>query len=156
MPNAQRFLKRTKSQKGRPIAHDIVAMLEACLSRNPERVQRSRSLRQDDVPAEKLLWKALRNHALGGFKFRRQHPIGPYFVDLACVECALVIEVDGESHLDRRREDDERTRSIQSAAWLVLRFWNTDVYDDLEAVKEAIYQECLRRGKKDQCPFTIE
>ncbi len=123
------------------------------MSRNPERVQHSRSLRKDNVPAEHLLWKVIRKRALGGFKFRRQHPVGSYFVDFACVECAVVVEVDGESHLDRRDEDIERTKHIQSEGWLVLRYWNTEVYDDLETVKQSIYQTCLQRAENVSNPL---
>jgi very-short-patch-repair endonuclease len=65
-------------------------------------VRLAKSLRKRVVPAEALLWKALRNRALGGFKFRRQHPIDSYVVDFACVECKLAVELDGQSHLNRR------------------------------------------------------
>src|SRR5476649_2687849 len=105
------------------------------MSQRPKPIQQARSLRKNTVPAEALLWKALRNRALGGFKFRRQHPIGPYFVDFACVECAIVVEADGESHLEKRRVGSERTRGIQSAGCHGLLFSNTESYDDLKAVK---------------------
>jgi very-short-patch-repair endonuclease len=64
---------------------------------------------------------------------------------LACLEAKVVVEADGESHLQRIREDGERTKYLESAGWVVLRFWNTTIYDDLEAVKEAIYQTCTKR-----------
>jgi very-short-patch-repair endonuclease len=89
------------------------------------------------------LWAALRNRTLVGFKFRRQHPIGVYVVDFACAECKVVLEVDGESHLDNRRYDEQRTKEIELEGWLVMRFWNTEVYDEFESVIEAIYRTCL-------------
>ncbi len=104
------------------------------------------SMRKAPAPAEALLWQALRNRALGGFKFRRQHPIGPYVADFACVESLIVIELDGETHLPRKASDEERTKVLESQGWQVIRFWNTDIYDDLESVKEAIYQLCVRRS----------
>ena len=104
-------------------------------------------MRKEPAPAEGLLWKALRNRALGGFKFRRQHPIGPYVADFACVECMIVVEVDGETHLPRTSADQERTQVLHSQGWSVIRFWNTDIYDELEAVKEAIYQHCVARSQ---------
>jgi very-short-patch-repair endonuclease len=105
----------------------------------------ARSLRQNAIPAEQLLWKALRNRALGGFKFRRQHQIGPHFADFACVACMVVVEADGTSHLTNRRRDQRRTSSMEKAGWKVMRFWNTEIYDELDAVKEAIYRECVAR-----------
>jgi very-short-patch-repair endonuclease len=112
----------------------------------PKRISLARSLRKKAVPAEARLWKALRNRALAGFKFRRQHPVGPYVVDFACVECKLVVEVDGATHLTTRRRDGRRTAVLEAEGWLVMRFWNTEVYDDLDPVKEAIYRQCVTRG----------
>ena len=48
------------------------------MARDLRRIRLAQSLRKKVVPAEALLWEALRNRALAGFKFRRQHPIGPY------------------------------------------------------------------------------
>ena len=106
------------------------------MARSRKRIGLARSLRKQAVQSEALLWKALRNRALGGFKFRRQHPIGPYIVDFACLECKLAIELDGLSHLRRNKPDQDRTAFVEAAGWCVMRFWNTVVYDDFEPVKE--------------------
>src|SRR5882724_8108381 len=95
-------------------------------------IERARALRQCEVPAEAILWTGLRNRTMGGFKFRRQHPIGRFFADFACVECMLVVEVDGETHLGDQSKDDERTRHFEAEGWRVRRFWNTEIYDDLD------------------------
>ena len=100
------------------------------------------------MPAEGVLWKALRNRTLGEFKFRRQHAIGSYVVDFACVVSRVAVEVDGESHLQSKVADADRTAFLEAEGWRVLRFWNTEVYEDLEAVKEAIYQECVNRSRR--------
>ncbi|MBI3408290.1 MAG: endonuclease domain-containing protein [Planctomycetes bacterium] len=108
------------------------------------------------MPAEALLWRELRNRRLGGFKFRRQHPVGAYVADFACVECKLVVELDGESHLSRKPRDQVRTTSLESEGWQVLRFWNTEVYDDTEAVKQSIYNACIgctRRAAPPPAPL---
>ena len=104
------------------------------------------------MPAQQLLWKALRNRALGGFKFRRQHSIGPYFVDFACVECKVAVEADGVSHLTNHERDSKRTALLANEGWLVLRYWNTEIYDELDAVKEAIYRACVQRSASDLPP----
>ena len=114
-------------------------------ARKPIRL--AQSLRKKAVPAEALLWQSLRNRALAGFKFRRQHPIGNYVVDFACVEVKLAVELDGVSHLVRKSADKERAQFLKSAGWSVIQFWNTEVYDDLEPVREAIYRACVERAK---------
>jgi very-short-patch-repair endonuclease len=124
------------------------------MARPAKRIGLARAQRKAIIPAEKMLWRALRNRALGGFKFRRQHPIGAYVVDFACVECKLIVEIDGETHLDRRNEDNRRTRFLETEGWQVLRFWNTEVYDDFEPVKEAIYSACVARTEAPPAPLT--
>jgi very-short-patch-repair endonuclease len=116
------------------------------MSRDPKRTRRAQALRKQNVPAEALLWKAIRNRALGGFRFRRQHPVGPFVVDFACVKCGLIVELDGETHLPRQAADAERTRFLEAEGWCVLRFWNTEIYEDFGAVEEAIYRACVTQA----------
>ena len=118
------------------------------MSHARKRASLARALRRKPAPAEAVLWKCLRNRALAGFKFRRQHLIGRYVVDFACPECKVAVEVDGESHLSSRREDEERSRLLELEGWSVQRFWNTEVYEALDSVREAIYQECVRRRRR--------
>ncbi len=115
------------------------------MSRHPEQRDRARQLRRQLTPAEKILWKHLRGRRFAGFKFRRQHPIGPFFADMACHECRLIVELDGETHLGREDRDADRTDFLKVRGWLVLRFWNTQVYDELESVLDAIYLACQER-----------
>jgi very-short-patch-repair endonuclease len=122
------------------------------MPRDVRRICLAQSLRKQVVPAEALLWKALRNRALAGFKFRRQHPVGTYVVDFAYVECTLVVELDGASHLPHKNADQDRTRFLEAAGWYAMRFWNTEVYDDLEPVKEALYRQCVARSRLGEPP----
>jgi len=89
--------------------------------------------------AERRLWSALRDRRLQRFKFRRQHPLGPYIVDFACIEHGLVIEADGGQHMDSA-EDVKRTAWVESRGWRVLRFWNNDILGNTEGVQLAILQ----------------
>src|SRR5687767_14470999 len=66
--------------------------------RKPGSTKRARGLRQGDNQAEALLWLELKRRTLGGFKFTRQLPVGPYFADFACREKWLVVEIDGSQH----------------------------------------------------------
>jgi very-short-patch-repair endonuclease len=92
----------------------------------------------EQVRPERLLWQALRSGQIGGLKFRRQHPIGPYVVDFYCHSTGLVVEVDGMSHGDKIQQDAERTRLIESHGFRVLRVTNEDVMGDLDAVTREI------------------
>jgi len=95
---------------------------------------RARRLRRDATDAERTLWRALRDHQLAGFQFRRQQIIGPYVVDFYCSSGRLVIEVDGGQHARRIDEDRQRTEWLESQELRVLRFWNNQVLSDLEGV----------------------
>ena len=115
------------------------------MSRDPGRRQRARQLRRQLTPTEGILWREVRNRRFIGYKFRRQHPIGPFFADFACIECKVIVELDGETHLGFEERDELRTNYLQTHGWLVLRFWNTQVYDELEGVLEVIYRACHER-----------
>jgi very-short-patch-repair endonuclease len=112
------------------------------MARTPKRIRLAQSIRKAKVPAEALLWRVLRNRTLAGFKFRRQHPIGSYVVDFACLAYKLIVEVNGVSHLEPKN-DEVRSIFLKEDGWCVLRFWNTEIYDDLEAVQETIYRKCM-------------
>lgn len=99
--------------------------------------RRARALRQSDNDAEQRLWSNLRNRQLGGFKFVRQLPIGPYFADFACRERMLVVEIDGSQHAGSL-SDQRRNVFMLSAGWSVLRFWNVDVLRETDSVLETI------------------
>jgi very-short-patch-repair endonuclease len=100
-------------------------------------VARARSLRRNETEAEHRMWQLLRGRKIGGHKFVRQMPVGPYFADFACREAALIIELDGSQHFGAWR-DEVRTRYLNSEGYSVFRFWNNDVSNDLNGVAEAI------------------
>ncbi len=95
-------------------------------------------LRQAMTEAEIRLWYQLRDRRLLGHKFRRQHSIGPFIADFACVAARLVIELDGSQHADHAASDARRTAYLASAGWTVIRFWNGRVLTDLENVLREI------------------
>jgi very-short-patch-repair endonuclease len=97
-------------------------------------------LRSRMPDAEVILWSRLRRKALSGFRFRRQHPIGPYIADFACPLLRLVVEVDGGTHStdDEVAHDRRRDAYMKSHGWRVFRVNNQDVYHHLDGVLEAI------------------
>jgi len=87
--------------------------------------------------AEQALWQKIRFNQLG-VKFRRQTPIGRYFVDFYCHEHGLVVELDGSQHVDQAEYDEQRTLYLHSLGLSVIRFWNNDVLLNMDAVLEEI------------------
>jgi len=91
-------------------------------------------LRKNQTDAERKLWRCLRARELCGFKFRRQYPIGPYIVDFICVEKRLIVEIDGGQHATMSEIDNTRTEFLNARGYRVLRFWNNEALQQLDAV----------------------
>jgi very-short-patch-repair endonuclease len=89
-------------------------------------------LRRAMTEAETRLWQQLRDRRLMGHKFRRQHSIGPFIADFACVASRLVIELDGSQHASAEAADARRTAFLAAQGWTVIRFWNGRVLADMD------------------------
>jgi very-short-patch-repair endonuclease len=111
-------------------------------------LRHARTLRQCATPAERALWQRLRRRQLAGYKFRRQHRVGPYICDFASLEGRLVVELDGSQHVVQADYDARRDAFLRSAGFRVLRFWNADVLARPEAVVQTIF-EALHRPELD-------
>ena len=109
-------------------------------------VRFARYLRQHSTEAEILLWSQLRRRELGGYRFRRQHPVGPYTLDFACLDPRLAIELDGSQHYEDPLRDRRRDAYLRGQGFRTLRFSNHEVFSDLEAVLEAIHQALTEGG----------
>lgn len=124
----------------------------------------ARKLRNDMPEAERRLWSRLRLKQLGGFRFRRQHTIGPFIADFVSVEAMLVVELDGAQHGrdDAPARDARRDAFIEDKGYLVLRFWNEAVMRRMDDVLNAIHRAACERatdrsfgliGKEQGAPF---
>src|ERR1039457_379324 len=102
---------------------------------------RARALRRGMTDVERVLWRALRGKQLNSHLFRRQHPIGRYIADFACIEQKIVIELDGGQHQEQLAYDEQRTASLQMHGWQVLSFWNNDVLNNLDGVLTTIAEK---------------
>jgi len=109
----------------------------------PELESLRKQLRNNATPAEIKLWGRLQRSNLDGYKFRRQHSVGPYILDFYCPSEKLAIELDGDSHFTNEAitYDIARTAYLNALNIKVLRFLNTDVFDNLIAVCERILVE---------------
>lgn len=98
-----------------------------------EKLERSRELRREMTPAEKLLWQEVRAKKLG-VRFRRQQVIAGFIVDFYCHKAALVVEVDGDIHDLQQDEDARREKVLREMGLRIVRFRNDEVLKDVSVV----------------------
>ncbi len=106
---------------------------------SPE-VSNARWLRNNMTETERRVWSRLRGRQVGGYKFRRQVPVGSYVVDFMCLSDRLAIEVDGPLHEDEE-SDERKTKFLQAQGYHVLRIPVSDVDESLDDVIHGIYLE---------------
>ena len=104
--------------------------------------QRAKELRKKATPAERILWERLRGRQLGGFKFRRQAPMGRFIADFYCAERKLIVELDGGIHDFQLEADQLRTEEMKSFGYRVIRFKNEQVEKSIESVLNSILTAC--------------
>jgi very-short-patch-repair endonuclease len=111
-------------------------------------IERARQLRREETWAEKAMWRWLRARRFSGYKFRRQHPIGIYYLDFFCEEAELNIELDGGQHgfPDQRQHDLEREKFLQSRGIKTLRFWNSHLRRNAQGIRDTIFEELQKRA----------
>ena len=102
----------------------------------------AKSLRKNSTKAETLLWSRIRSRQLEGIKFRRQQPIENYIVDFVSFEERIIIELDSGQHADLKQKDQRRDKRLTENGYTVLRFWNNDVLENIDAVLEIILRNC--------------
>ena len=98
----------------------------------------AKSLRTEMTDGEQLVWQKLRMEQLG-VKFRRQHPLGAYIADFACLEPRIIVEIDGSQHAEQLAYDDKRDTFFKRQGFAVMRFAANLPFTNLEAVLQAIY-----------------
>ena len=99
---------------------------------------RAKEMRSDPVVTEKLFWSLVRNRRLGGHKFKRQVPIGPYIADFVCAEGDVIVELDGPTHEVRAGYDAARDAWLRAQGYTVLRFTNAAFTADVDLTLNAI------------------
>jgi very-short-patch-repair endonuclease len=100
----------------------------------------ARHLRKNMTDAEQFVWQRIRYRQLGGFRFRRQAPIGRYIADFVCFESKLILELDGGQHASQVEADTVRTQWLESQGFRVFRIWNCEAMRDWDTVAEAIWR----------------
>ena len=75
---------------------------------------------------------------MNGHKFRRQYAIKDFIIDFVCIERKLAVELDGSQHAMQSEYDAARTGTLEAQGYRVLRFWNNEVFEEMESVLEVI------------------
>src|SRR3989338_7207644 len=100
-------------------------------------LERRKILRKNQTKEEIILWDSLKDKKLGS-KFRRQHSMGPYILDFYCTNKKLAIELDGNQHKDAIEYDKERENFLNDKGITVIRFWNNEIFKNINKVLEKI------------------
>ena len=99
----------------------------------------ARDLRREQTDAERKFWWKVRDRRLGGFKFKRQYPIGPYVADFVCLEKMLIVELDGSQHGEHAAHDAARDSFLAEKGFRVVRIWNADFLRNQEGTADFIF-----------------
>jgi len=107
---------------------------------SPQIFSNAKKLRKNPTEAEEKLWLAVKDNQIGGYKFRRQHPLSIYVADFYCHALKLVVEIDGDYHLVEEQQllDKKRTSDLEFQGLKVIRFSNEEVMLKLPEVIDRI------------------
>ncbi len=114
--------------------------------------ERRRKLRNNQTPAEKLLWKYISKEKIQGLKFIRQYSAGPYILDFYCSKVRLGIEIDGEIHKERELYDKDREGFLGGLDISIIRFWNDEVLNDTKTVLDKLQNKIEQLKNKIKVP----
>ena len=113
---------------------------------NPKLKERAKELRKAENLSEVLLWNQLKNRKFNGFDFDRQKIIGNYIVDFYCVNCGVVIEIDGDSHVGKREYDAERDAFLRGLGLTIIRIGDAEVKRNMDGVMAVLYNHPALKG----------
>lgn len=103
-------------------------------------------LRHSLTEEETILWNEFRPLRQKGLAFRRQVKVGPFVVDFLCRKAKLIVEADGTHHGEDPQwsHDQDRDRWLKAQGYTVLRFWNSEIRNEIDSVVEKIYEMALQ------------
>ena len=101
-------------------------------------IKLAQEMRRNMTPCEKILWDRIKEKKLNGCRFRRQHPVCRYILDFYCHEKRLAVEVDGDTHKERKDYDEYRDQFLENAGIKTIRITNEDVLNNIDLVIKRI------------------
>ncbi len=123
--------------------YGIAALVNFVLAKPMNKQLRNlqKSLKHNSTEAEQKIWRQLRDRRFAHLKFRRQQIIEGYIVDFVCFKKKLIIEIDGSQHHEQIEYDEKRTEKLTREGFKILRFWNNEIFNQMDVVLERIYTE---------------
>ena len=118
--------------------------------------KRAQELRKNMTLAEKKLWSKLRFSQIKNLRFRRQVPLGNYIADFACFEPKIIIELDGSQHMNQIDYDQQRTAYLKTLGYEVLRVWNTDELNRMDACVHTMWGNCIHPSELRHLSPSVE
>ena len=103
-----------------------------------------------------MLWQKVKKEQLRGYDFHRQKPIDEYIVNFFCPKLNLIIEIDGETHVDKSEQDDKRQTRLESLSFHLLRFLDSDVKQNIEGVLQTIEEWIKQHENTPLNPLFLE
>ena len=109
----------------------------------------ARNLRKNATIQERRLWNLLKNRQFHNLKFKRQQPIGDYIVDFISKEAKVIIEIDGGQHNEQENIEYDKTRTefLNGLGYKVIRFWNNEIYENIDGVLLRLNKEINPHSK---------
>lgn len=132
------------------LAVHTITMRRPIIPYNPKLKEKARELRNNSTKSEIILWQYLKGKQVFGFDFHRQKPVDEYIIDFFCSELFLGIELDGYSHtLDSvSKKDRIREKRLNALGVKLIRFWDEDVFYDLDNVLRVVEITILNQKKR--------
>ena len=118
---------------------------------NPK-IKQARNLRTHQTSAEKIIWQKLRNRQFQDLKFRRQYKIGNFIVDFYCERLGLIIELDGDVHVYKNKQEKDKIREefLRKRNFNIIRYTNNEIYNNLDSVMEDLCLRCEKLIDRDK------
>ena len=120
------------------------------LYNNKSLKERRKELRNNQTPAEKILWKYISKNKIKRLRFLRQYGVGAYVIDFYCPKIRLGVELDGSSHTEKEVKiyDKDREKFLENLDIGIIRFWNSDVLDNTEDVLDKLLNKIEQMSNK--------
>ncbi len=113
------------------------------ISYNSKLIEVARENRKNQTPAENKMWSILKNRQINGYKFLRQKPLNNFIADFYCAELMLVIEVDGDSHIEQREYDMLRSEKLEEYGIKVIRYQNNEIISNIDKVFKNLKEKII-------------
>jgi len=119
---------------------------------NQKLITKAKENRKNPTPAEKKMWYEILNSNKTGYRFLRQKPISNFILDFYCPKLLLAIEIDGDTHAQQVKYDQNKTRTLNKLGIKTIRYTNREVLNNLEGVYLGLIHKLEIRARELKPP----